>query len=220
MKKSVNDKGGFTALWDVITEDVQLAYKELINSDSQFHRRNFIRSFFSMLDGFVAAMKQEILEIESPEKIDYQTMCVLKEQQFFIDKDEIKASEKFFPIDTNLRLTSRLFFKSLGGRFSLSVTGQGWQSFQRSIKVRNRITHPKKANDMIVAAKEIQDAINSYIWVSKTFSKELATVTINSLDRILKIDNLDPDFAAKIKRGIKTVETKIAFIASHPFEGD
>ena len=47
-------------------------------------------------------------------------------------------------LSRNLKFAFILFSKGFKSWTKLHVSGVGWQSLLRSIKVRDRITHPKK----------------------------------------------------------------------------
>jgi hypothetical protein len=65
---------------------------------------------------------------------------------------------------SNIRFAFKLFKKNYGDSSNLDVGGEGWQFFLRSIKVRDRLTHPKQASDLSVSDVELVEAIESWNW--------------------------------------------------------
>ena len=48
-----------------------------------------------------------------------------------------------------------IYAKSFGSEFKLNLSGQGWQSLCKSVKVRDRLMHPKELSDLEVSDEEI-----------------------------------------------------------------
>jgi hypothetical protein len=51
----------------------------------------------------------------------------------------------------------------------LDVGGSEWQSFLEAIKVRNRITHPKKTADLVVSQDDLKNVIKTFEWLDSGF---------------------------------------------------
>jgi hypothetical protein len=56
------------------------------------------------------------------------------------------------------------FSSEFGVGASVQREGVGWDSFALSREVRNRFTHPKKPEDLIVSAEEQQNLMNVILW--------------------------------------------------------
>jgi hypothetical protein len=48
------------------------------------------------------------------------------------------------------------------------IQGPGWDSFQRAVKVRNRITHPKTENDLRLSEDDIERVHEGIAWAFNT----------------------------------------------------
>jgi hypothetical protein len=46
----------------------------------------------------------------------------------------------------------------------LALPTDGWEIFRRSLKVRDRLTHPKRAADLLVADDELTDLMQVWEW--------------------------------------------------------
>jgi hypothetical protein len=56
------------------------------------------------------------------------------------------------------------FSVEFGTGASVRKTGVAWESFALGREVRNRLTHPKRAEDLIISAEERQDLMNIISW--------------------------------------------------------
>ena len=90
---------------------------------------------------------------------------MLREEQYVLaNNGEVRVQPKFLRLTDNLRFSFKAFAKAFGSSFELEVSGAGWDAFQRSIIVRNRITHPKTLTDLTVADSAMKDIFKAIDW--------------------------------------------------------
>ena len=80
----------------------------------------------------------------------------------------------------NIRFAFDILAKVEGNEFQLDVSQGGWQLLQRSMKIRDRLMHPKAASDLRVSDEEIRDSVRAFMWFEKQLVR-LLLVTINAV---------------------------------------
>lgn len=108
-------------------------------------------------------------------------------------EDGLIVSEASYDLDNNGSITQRplklrttasirysfsVFKRSYGTNFDLDVTGKPWLAYLPAVKVRDRITHPKKLADITISEEELMDAAQSWHWFSDAF----ATTMLEALE--------------------------------------
>jgi hypothetical protein len=85
------------------------------------------------------------------------------------------------------------FVTLLGADTRLDVGAEGWRSFVHTVKIRNRITHPKSSDDLalsldetIIAAK----AVNWYLDLIQTVMTSVTT-TFDEVNAIMRPTEAD-----------------------------
>ena len=82
-------------------------------------------------------------------------MAVLKEESYelknngvaYIKKAKLKTSDNF-------RFTFSLLYEKMELNRQFNASGNGWQSYLKSLEVRDRLTHPKSLDDVFVKNDE------------------------------------------------------------------
>src|SRR5271154_2535001 len=143
-------------LWTILTNDVMQTLRE-IDSASEgglpFRRRTFIRTFFACVEGVCYGMRlmcDEGLALPTTYQPDAKFLQKLHEDRLsFIDA--VKISFKGFA----------LIFRQ---DFTLDVENKGYQAFFESKEIRDKLVHPKRAVDLILSPKEIDNAVVAMKW--------------------------------------------------------
>ena len=159
----------YDELLNVLMSDVAIAFEKLNSEDNQFSRRTLLRSIFAFVEGVIYTLKQEILlQAKHNREFDLkpEEMLACREEIFQVEKTgEIKSLTKYVDLLSNIRLTFKFYAKAFSIDYKLDISGGAWQSFQRSLKVRHRITHPKHKSDMNITDQELVEAYTSYQWI-------------------------------------------------------
>ena len=141
-----------------IVRDVEACEESLNDAKGKQHlRRSYVRALFTMIEGTVHSIKElEFAELNSREKPHIPTLVALKENVFKIDRrGKIQEGVKFVPMANNLRFAGNIFNKTFEKQLNLGVGATEWENFKTSIKIRNRITHPKEVNDITISDDEL-----------------------------------------------------------------
>lgn len=74
---------------------------------------------------------------------------------------------KYVDLLSNVRFTIECYKKTSNLNYDLDVSGTSWQSFRNSLKVRDRITHPKNSSDMEISYNELKESFLAFPWFRK-----------------------------------------------------
>ena len=150
------------------------------NKDDDFTRRVYIRSLFTLIEGSTWLIKQALLKAtcEACRKIELPALDgLLGDSSSEIDqRGEIVEKKKFIPISNNVRFTCNQFNRLTKSNIVLDVQSQAWSYFLDSIKVRNRITHPKETADLAITDDEFKKCKAVESWYNAHMHEFLAVM--------------------------------------------
>lgn len=186
------DETDLLALDRALRVDVEHWQKDIANGrDTQLARRALVRSIFAMLEGVIFGLKQRAIETDAGEKRSLSASEVSLGREELADLDDQgrvktrKANTRFEP---NLRFAFSVFAKAHGTSFTLDASGVGWQALSRSVKVRDRITHPKRPSDVAISDMELADMESAYIWFHERFIELFGVVSAARSAQLAELD--------------------------------
>jgi hypothetical protein len=175
-----------SALLEAVRGEIEECAAFLKKSDTQFWRRIGCRSIFASIEALTNHLKQNAL------------LHTTGEEEFFTDAERMALSDREYTVDDqgdvrernarirtlpNILFAYRSFARICGQQFIVTKDNSGWQALKRAIKVRDRITHPKTANDYQVSDQDIQDANNAWNW----FYENMVAVTQPARDAAKRV---------------------------------
>ena len=114
--------------------------------------RMLVRSIFAFIEGIVYSMKQVALSADRLQNM-------LTEQE----KEQMK-SDKLHHFLPNVRLAFDVLGKAFELSCELNTNCTGWNRMAQSVKLRNRLTHPKCPADLELTDQELGWSIEAYSW--------------------------------------------------------
>jgi hypothetical protein len=81
------------------------------------------------------------------------------------DKGEVEFERAKLSLKSNLQFAFRMYAKAAGVEYSLPKGEAEWDKFKRSIKIRDRLTHPKKPADLQVSDEDMRMVAEAYVWI-------------------------------------------------------
>jgi hypothetical protein len=175
----------------VLAGDVKKCMQEFHAEDNQFWRRTFIRSTFALIEGNTFQMKQYALT--QSHLFTRAEVTLLREESYELNEKGIAFEQpKYVNISRNIKFAFQSFAHSFESDYILKVNDKGWDCFKKALKVRDRLTHPKGLNDLNITDQEINDALISLSWYSKSF-EELFEITRSVVENeILRREQQEP----------------------------
>jgi len=155
--------------WEIITAfSEELAEINRIRTDSgmtDFVARLFVRTLFSIFDGYAFYLKQQALAGAAGAGITFSKaeMEVIRELREVQTATGVDIRPKIIPTRENLLFALKAFGRVRGSAPPL-VANSLPAAFGVAAEVRNRITHPKKTADFLVSQTERDAVAQLMIW--------------------------------------------------------
>lgn len=136
-------------------------------------RRGLIRAIFAHVEACTYLMRLEILETAA-EKLPAHVVMALRELQIELRPNgEVSAKALKAKSMSLLRLTFATYSKVVPGLEHPLCAGPGFEALANSVKVRDRLTHPKVSEDLTVTDSEILTTIQGFCWFDVAMEKVL-----------------------------------------------
>lgn len=177
-KRLAEQIASYAEFFQVLAENVGLAFDQLQQADSQFTRRQAVRAVFALIEGDTYARKHvalagddlaqryaESLNIWFEPQFSMEERTLLREEQYELkDNGMPKTAQKFLKLLANVRFSFNAYARTIKGSYTLDVSGDGWQSLQRALEIRNRITHPKSTESLHISDSDRDDVDAAGNW--------------------------------------------------------
>jgi len=161
----------FLDMRKTLLDDVQALLIQLNGDDKQVLRRAVYRAMFAYIEGMVFLLKQEVMLFRKPEGWEPQG----KERWLLTEKKEIPTSGGavvtvgyHVPLSRSVPYTFRKYACMHWFDFEVDTRNLGWKCLLEAVRVRNRVTHPKCSQDLIVADEEVQLLTDGVAWFDHT----------------------------------------------------
>ena len=189
----------------VLADDVQHA---LDRTDTGSDRRNLLRTIISAAEGVSWIYRAHVLSMAK--EFDVSTPLIdlaFSEATYSVDEQgNIIEQARYISMTAMIRLTTKVA-QSLCTDLAVDFGSHGWQCLRDTIRLRNRITHPKNAADLSISVKEIDNAKTGYFWfldmsmhVMETTMKEFSSLVVGMGEVVEKLKSGDPDTLALYHR--------------------
>jgi hypothetical protein len=139
----------------------------LDNNKTDWGSRAFTHAVFAMIEGGVFRLKQMALKLSEHGKGNFSRaeLVILEETSYDLnDKGQTQTQVKFVPLTRNIKFAFIACARAWGVQYELRVDDSGFDSFQAALKIRNRITHPKRLEDLNLSEKEVGQVEKAARW--------------------------------------------------------
>lgn len=157
----------------ILRQDELDCMESAVKDNSQFWWRMYVRSFFAHVEGVTYRLKQQSLSAAEEFrliKLSHEEIAIINEESYELTENaQIKKRPIYNPIDRNIRFTFDIALRAYGTKLDLKLGNDNkWNNFKKSIKVRNRITHPKNSSDLLISDEEKKHLLEAVDWFSET----------------------------------------------------
>ncbi|MDB5307740.1 MAG: hypothetical protein JWO38_1942 [Gemmataceae bacterium] len=166
-------------LIEALGEDVSRCHRELIASidagerdpngdvhaNYEYHARQLIRAIFAFIEAVTFSVKVKAAEYALRHKrpiTDAERFFAVDIEHMLSDRGEIVERPAHIRLGDNIRFAFALQEKALGVAKQFDPSIEWWSCLKSSIKVRDRLTHPKFPGDIDVSGDEIVTALKAY----------------------------------------------------------
>ncbi|WP_037455889.1 hypothetical protein [Sphingobium chlorophenolicum] len=191
-----------------LATDIERALHQAEVSNAGSDRRNALRTIISAMEGAAWIYRMHVLSVARG--IDMSTPRLefaFSETVLFVsEQGEIKEQRRFVSTTAMIRLATKTA-QEMCPHLKIDFMNPGWQKLKDSIRLRNRITHPKNLEDLVVSRRNLDDAKMGFDWFLTTVAdvmevtlKEFSAYAADAKDIIEKLSAGDPDTIALYER--------------------
>jgi hypothetical protein len=150
----------------ILMHDVLLSIQRRDVDDAQATRRDLIRTMFAAIEGASWEYREHVRSVAADlDSLPPLVEMALSEKTYRVaENGEIDEQVRYVSMPAMIRLTTRLA-ESICPGFEFDFKNDGWVNFKTSIKIRNRITHPKRTNDLEITDDEIAICQSAFFWI-------------------------------------------------------
>lgn len=135
-----------------------------------FRRRNYVKTVFSSIEGILFAMKRILLN--HCENLTDEEIIKLQEYKLVgPTENKLKKEVYFLSANENVKFVIRTYEKVKTNEMVTNFKCNDWEEFIKSISIRNRITHPKNSNDLLISENEMRIVMKAHDWFFKVFNE-------------------------------------------------
>lgn len=139
---------------------------ELPDADEQRSRRELLRTLFAAVEGFAWAYREHVrFAAKSIDMLSVAEELALSEVTYQVSEyGKVTAQPRFISIIATIRLASKIAMR-LSPDLEIRFDTSDWNRFRLAIAMRNRLTHPKRAADLVVGDADVADCISAFFWL-------------------------------------------------------
>lgn len=164
----------FVALHEELGDEVRALSAR--RHDGEAHRRrSYVRAVFAYVEGLVFALKLATLATAPEQFSDLEKAALSEAPRGRVSHGKVKEEAQKIPLAENVRFALQMFARLTGTQRSISYTA-GWEAFTRSIRVRDRLMHPRSVAQLDVTDAELLQLELGTRWFGTIFNDLAAEV--------------------------------------------
>lgn len=148
------------ALFRILVDDVIEVVRIWEQRGDELSHRLYVRTVFAALEGIIQVMKSGALlfdEVNEPRVLSPEDVALLKEADSQIgSKGQVEIKKKKISLLPNFEYALHTYARVRRMHVVLDKGGTGWDALRKAISVRDRLTHPRKIEDMAVGLDELK----------------------------------------------------------------
>lgn len=153
-----------------ISEDYKTMLENIKKDFILFRKRTYVKTVFQYIEGILFAMKRIILEHLD----DLKDSDIIRLQEYKMvgsSIDKLKEEPVWLSLEENIKFTFNKYGKVRAQNYQTKFDCAEWGIFKECMKIRNRITHPKHSDDMIISEEELSKIKTSHDWFFKILNE-------------------------------------------------
>lgn len=93
-----------------------------------------------------------------------ESALLLEEAYELTDKGDVRVVSAKIPFLKNIKFAFKTFARAGHSDYELPTNARGWEKLQASIKVRDRLMHPKSVDDTVINESEHSTVLYASSW--------------------------------------------------------
>lgn len=157
---------------DIYEKDIQFCIDNINQEPIEFWRRSLIRLCVSLFESETHLLKNHLIKYSHKNKIPLspEVILMLRGKKFTLgDNGKLKESYASNKLIDEIKFTFNQFFEIRGFSLAVDFKDNGWKNLKETIKIRNRITHPKSYIEQTISVNEIEICMSGYNWFYENF---------------------------------------------------
>ncbi len=135
-----------------------------VSADYEYHARQLIRAILAYIEAVTFSVKASCVHqclAEGMEVSDHERYLAVEIDSELNDKGEIIERPARIRLTNNIRFAFRLLEKASKQPSTFDPASEWWSCLQEIIRVRDRLMHPRFAEDIDVSGAEIVNALKA-----------------------------------------------------------
>ena len=179
-----------TGAQEILWKDLGSTREALQNNpNSQYLRRQLVRDFATYVEAHTFYLKKvvlvvqqmlfQLIQLDSPLKarlneffsMEFKSseIQLLREQNAEVDENGgVRSTTKYIQTTRNIRFAQAAYLRATKASFPVEYRSHGWAALREVIVLRNRLTHPKSKEDLIVTDEALENLIAANDWFRAT----------------------------------------------------
>lgn len=157
----------YIALTNVLDRDVVASRSALVEHDTQFNRRQFVRTVVADIEGTVGSMIRIALRMHhaGADPFTAGEYALLHERVLELRApDAVYEPAAKLTTKSNIRFAFSIFTRAVQSDYVLPADESQWSPLLRALDVRDRITLPKSAHDLDISDDELRIVHEADVW--------------------------------------------------------
>jgi hypothetical protein len=135
-----------------------------VTADYEYHARQLIRAILAYVEGVTFSVKVRAVAqcLESGIGVsDHERYLAAEIDADVDDKGNVVERPAKLRLASNIRFAFQLLERATQGAFKFDASSPWWAALRNTIKVRDRLTHPRLPQDIDVSGGEIVTALEA-----------------------------------------------------------
>jgi hypothetical protein len=171
-------------LYETLWGDIALCEAMLQGEDIQPIRRQLVRAAFALTEASTFYLKQLALSAseDAPAELHRAVRALLADESYELQPDgRVRVRNARIPTLANIRLSLKAVAVYVAPGFEPQWGDGGWEALQKSLKVRDRLMHPKSVADLAVSDEELAKTRQALSWYRTSVANVFKTAADNHL---------------------------------------
>lgn len=194
-------------LYRTLLADIEAAFDRLEVEGSETSKRNLIRTMFAGIEGSLWSFKEHVRSIALQiEKLTPLQDFALSGRDYLItDSGHIREKARLISMLTMVKAITRLAEEFCPG-FKADYNDDGWPNLKLAIDVRNKITHPKRLQDLEISDDDILICRSALFWVLELGTQLMEAANTAFADDVHELKSILQDIKNGDERTLAVAE--------------
>lgn len=159
-----------------LIEDLERNKTLLSSNTTQFHRRNYLRSLFSLFEASLSNLREDVATRLNYKMLAQEQLRIHDYIPLLDEVVQIKENGDIYFVPNRYpfqNLVAYVFkkYSELSNECYNPLSNHKWNSFKQAIKIRNRVTHPKDNEDANISDDELDLIYEAEEWWNESVKR-------------------------------------------------